>query len=273
MLFPHFLRVAYLGTGFHGWQIQSSLRSVQAQLWDALRSFDPHAPMPQGTGRTDAGVHAQAQGVLAHLTRPWDPFRLLAAANAHLPRDVRVMSAEPAPEGFFPRQHAVAKRYVYRIQEGPAEDPFAHGRCWHVQGAIPLDRESMTLAASSLVGEQDFSSFRHKECVAQSPVRIIHAVRMEETWPRMALVFEGNRFLMHQVRIMAGTLVDIGKGRLTPDQMANILAAKDRRCAGLTAPPQGLCLERVWYQSRWGIGDPCPWGEGEIQESRGPGQA
>ena len=270
MNFPYFLRVAYLGTDYHGWQIQTSLPSVQAQLWDALRSFDPQAPMPQGTGRTDAGVHAQAQGVLVHLARPWDPYRLLAAFNAHLPSDVRVMRAELAPEGFFPRQHAVAKRYVYRIQEGPAEDPFTRGRCWHVQGANPLDRAAMALAASILVGEHDFSSFRHKECAALSPLRKIHAVRMEESWPRMDLVFEGNRFLMHQVRIMAGTLVEIGKGRFPADQMADVLAAKKRSHAGLTAPPQGLCLEQVWYQSRWGIGDPCPWGEGEIRSALMP---
>jgi len=263
MTFPYFLRVAYLGTGFHGWQIQTNLRSVQGLLWDALRCFEPLAPMPQGTGRTDTGVHARAQGVLVHLTRPWEPYRLLAALNAHLPREVRVLSAQSAPEGFFPRQHAVAKRYVYRLQEGPAEDPFTHGRCWHVQGAIPLDRNAMLQAAANLVGEHDFSSFRHKECVARTPIRIIHSVQLTGSWPWLDLVFEGNRFLMHQVRIMTGTLVDIGKGRFAAAEMATILAARDRKCAGLTAPPQGLCLEQVWYQSRWGIGEPSPWGEEE----------
>ena len=96
--------------------------------------------MPQGTGRTDAGVHARAQGVLVHMGREWDPYRLLAAFNAHLERDVRIMDARPAPEGFFPRAHAVAKRYVYRIQEGPAEDPFLRPFRWHVHGAEALDR-------------------------------------------------------------------------------------------------------------------------------------
>jgi len=220
MTFPYFLRVAYLGTKFHGWQIQTNLRSVQGQLWEALRSFEPQAPMPQGTGRTDSGVHARAQGVLVHLTRSWDLYRLLAALNAHLPCEVRVMSAQLAPEGFFPRQHAVAKRYVYRLQEGPAEDPFSHSRSWHIQGAVPLDRDAMFQAAKSLVGEHDFSSFRHKECVALSPVRVIHSVQLTGAWPWLDLVFEGNRFLMHQVRIMAGTLVDIGKGRLAAEEMA-----------------------------------------------------
>jgi tRNA pseudouridine38-40 synthase len=261
MKHPYFLRLAYLGAGFHGWQIQSSLQSVQAELWTALRSFDPTAPMPQGTGRTDSGVHAKAQGVLAHLSRPWEPYRLQAALNAYLPQDVRVMSVLEAPEGFFPRQHAVAKRYVYRIQEGPAEDPFSHGRRWHIHGATALDRGAMLAASRVLIGEHDFSSFRHKECVARSPLRQIHSIRLEESWPLLDLVFEGNRFLMHQVRIMTGTLVDIGKGRIQPDAMGSILAARDRKQAGHTAPPEGLYLDEVWYQAKWRIGAPCPWGE------------
>ena len=261
MTFPYFLRLAYVGTEFHGWQIQSRLRSVQGELWRALRALDPEAPMPQGTGRTDAGVHARAQGVLVETRKPWIPYRLLAALNAHLPPEARVMAARPAPEGFFPRHHAVAKRYVYGLQEGPAEDPFSRGRRWHVYGSEPLDRKTMFEAAQCLVGEHDFSSFRHQECAAESPIRVIHAIRMEARGSGLDLIFEGNRFLMHQVRIMTGTLVDIGKGRIPADALPGILEARDRRRAGHTAPPQGLCLEEVWYQAAWGMGDPCPWGE------------
>lgn len=261
MSFPFFLRVAYLGTDFFGWQIQTSLRSVQGELWKALQAIDPEAPMPQGTGRTDAGVHAHAQGVLIHPRKPWEPYRLLAALNAHLPPDARVMAAQPAPEGFFPRQHALAKRYVYRIQEGPAEDPFTRGRKWHVHGAESLDREAMEQALPCLIGEHDFSSFRHQECAAKTPIRRVFAIRLIRDGLALDLAFEGNRFLMHQVRIMAGTLVDIGKGRIAAGSMPGILAARSRKAAGLTAPPQGLYLDEVWYQARWGIGSPCPWGE------------
>lgn len=260
---PFFLRLAYVGTAFHGWQVQSVLPSVQGELWRALRVLDPQAPLPQGTGRTDAGVHAKAQGVLVKLTRPWDPYRLLAALNAHLPPSIRVMTAETAPEGFWPRQHAVAKRYAYSIEEGPAADPFGHGRCWHVHGADPLDREAMKQAARHLIGEHDFSSFRHQECVAPNPIRRIHAITFQEEGPRLVLAFEGNRFLMHQVRIMAGTLVEVGKGRIPAESLPGILEARDRRRAGRTAPAEGLCMEAVWYQARWGIGDPSPWGEPE----------
>jgi tRNA pseudouridine38-40 synthase len=261
MAYPHFLRVAYLGTGFSGFQIQTILRSVQGELWNAVRAFDPGAPMPQGTGRTDAGVHARAQGVLVQLSRAWDGYRLLAAFNAHLPPDVRVMSARQAPEGFFPRAHAVAKRYVYCIQEGPAEDPLLHLRRWHIHGREPLDRAAMARAAAHLVGVHDFSSFRHHECAAKSPVKTIYAIRLEGDAPALDLVFEGNRFLMHMVRILSGTLVDVGKGRLDPDALPSILEARDRRRAGLTAPAHGLYLEEVWYQARWGVGEPTPWPE------------
>jgi tRNA pseudouridine38-40 synthase len=262
MAFPYFLRLAYLGTNFFGWQIQSHLRSVQGDLWKALRALEPEAPMPQGTGRTDAGVHARAQGVLLQAQKFWEPYRLLAALNAHLPWDARVMAACPAPEGFFPRHHAVAKRYIYSLQEGPAEDPFLSGRRWHLHGAASLNQAAMLQASRSLIGEHDFSSFRHQECAAKSPIRNIHAIRLIPQGSGLDLVFEGNRFLMHQVRIMAGTLVDIGKGRILAEALPGILAARDRRCAGFTAPPHGLYLDEVWYQAEWNLGPPCPWGEG-----------
>lgn len=261
MEYPHYLRVAYLGTAFYGWQIQSTLRTVQGDFWAALRKLHPDAPMPQGTGRTDAGVHAKEQGVLIFCPRPWDDYRLLAALNAHLPPDIRVMEARPAPEGFFPRHHAVAKRYVYRGAEGPAKSPFDEGRRWHVFGADPLDRPAMAAAAKHFVGRHDFAGFRSPECVSKTTERVIHDLRLEGAFPEFDLVFEGDRFLMHQVRIMAGTLIDVGKGRIRAADIPRILASKDRIQAGQTAPAEGLWLDRVWFQARFGIGEPCPWGE------------
>jgi tRNA pseudouridine38-40 synthase len=258
---PYFLSVAYAGTGFHGWQIQTSLRSGQGDLWAALRAFDPDAPMPQGTGRTDAGVHARAQGVLIQATRDWEPYRLLAALNAHLANDIRVMAAQPAPEGFFPRQHAVAKRYVYRLDLGVAADPLQAAFRWHVHQAVPLDLDAMATAVTPLLGTHDFSSFRCAECAAKTPVRTIHGIRIVPTAGGVDLVFEGTSFLMHQVRIMAGTLVEVGRGRRSADSLAGVLQAKDRRLGGLTAPPHGLCLEQIWFESRWGLGEPSPFGE------------
>ncbi|MBI1752334.1 MAG: tRNA pseudouridine(38-40) synthase TruA [Acidobacteria bacterium] len=257
---PFFLTVAYAGAGFHGWQIQTTLRSGQGVLWEALRRLDPEAPLPQGTGRTDAGVHARAQGVLVHVAKAWEPYRLLAALNAHLPHDIRVLEARPAPAGFFPRQHAVAKRYVYRLGLGAGADPLQAAFRWHIYQALPLDLKAMASAVQPLVGTHDFSSFRCAECVAKTPVRSLHGVGIVEGQGGVDLVFEGSSFLMHQVRIMAGTLVEVGRGRRAADSMAALLEARDRRLAGLTAPPHGLCLEKVWYEAKWSLGEPSPFG-------------
>jgi tRNA pseudouridine38-40 synthase len=261
MSHPYFLTVAYAGAGFYGWQIQTSLRSGQGELWKALRAFDPAAPMPQGTGRTDAGVHARAQGVLIRTAKVWEPYRLLAALNAHLPLDLRIMAVQPAPEGFFPRHHAIAKRYVYRLGFGPAADPLQVAFQWHVHQAVPIDLDAMAAALPPLLGTHDYSSFRSAECAAATPVRTIHAIRIVPGPAGAELIFEGSSFLMHQVRILAGTLVEVGRGRRGADSLTAVLEAKDRRRAGLTAPPEGLCLEKVWYEARWGIGEPSPFGE------------
>lgn len=261
MTYPYFLTVAYAGGRFHGWQIQSLLRSGQGDLWKALKAFDPEAPMPQGTGRTDAGVHARAQGVLIRTARSWEPYRLLTALNAHLPADIRVMAVQLAPEDFFPRHHAVAKRYVYRLGLGPAADPLQSAFRWHIHQAVPLNLGSMAAAVPALLGTHDFSSFRCSECVAKTPVRTLYGIRIVPMEAGVELVFEGTSFLMHQVRIMAGTLVEVGRGRRAADSLSGVLEARDRRCAGLTAPPEGLCLERVWYEARWGLGEPSPFGE------------
>ena len=261
MTFPFFLTVAYAGAGFHGWQIQTSLRSGQGELWKALQTLDADAPLPQGTGRTDAGVHARAQGVLVQVRRDWDPYRLLAALNAHLPSDLRVMAAQPAPEGFFPRQHAVAKRYVYRLGLGPTADPLLAHLRWHVRRATPLDLEALQAALPSLLGTHDFSSFRSADCAAPTPVRTIHAIRVVRVEGGVELAYEGTSFLMHQVRIMTGTLLEVARGKRPPGSLSEVLGARDRTKAGPTAPPQGLCLEKVWYEARWNLGEPSPFGE------------
>jgi tRNA pseudouridine38-40 synthase len=217
--------------------------------------------MPQGTGRTDAGVHARAQGVLIQATRAWESYRLLAALNAHLPKDIRVMAVRPAPEGFFPRQHAIAKRYLYRLGLGPAEDPLLAAFRWHLHQAAPLDLEAMAAAVPALLGTHDFSSFRCADCAAKTPVRTLHGIHVVPAEGGADLVFEGSSFLMHQVRIMTGTLVEVGRGRRAAASLAALLGARNRAQAGLTAPPWGLCLEKVWYEAKWGIGEPSPFGE------------
>ncbi|MCL1893913.1 MAG: tRNA pseudouridine(38-40) synthase TruA [Holophagaceae bacterium] len=259
MLYPYFLWLAYVGTGFHGWQIQSASRSVQGELWLALCKLWEGAPLPQGTGRTDAGVHANAQGVLIWMHKEWEPYRLLAAINAHLPREIRVREVLLAPDGFFPRHHAVAKRYVYKLDEGPSPNPFMEFRRWHVFGLKPIDRAEISDAAGHLIGTHDFSSFRCKECSAETTVRTIFDIRLETNGSGLNIVFEGDRFLMHQVRIIVGTLVEVGRGKYQSESIPRIIESKNRSMAGITAPPEGLYLEKIWYSSEWGIGEPSPW--------------
>jgi tRNA pseudouridine38-40 synthase len=270
---PYFLNVAYVGSGFFGWQFQTNVRSVQNELWRAAIALDSHAPMPAGTSRTDSGVHAKAQGVLVRLNKEWDQYRLLTALNAHLPWDIRIMSAQRAPENFFPRAHAVAKRYIYRIHEGTSKDPFLHQRQWHIFGSSPLNRDAMKTAASYLVGTHDFSSFRNHECAAISTHRTLYQVKLEEDRDVFNISFEGDRFLMHMVRIITGTLVEVGKGRLLASDIPTIITAKDRCKAGITAPPHGLYLEKIWYQKRWNIGDNSPWPELVHTQTEGADQA
>ncbi len=256
-----YLRLAYDGAGFHGWQIQSALPTVQGDLWRAMRALDPDAAMPQGTGRTDAGVHAEAQGVVARTIRPWEPYRLLAALNAHLPPAIRVMEAIEVPDEFYPRRHAVAKRYRYRLGLGPTAHPLERTIRWQLFQKDPLDQEAMASAAAAWIGTHDYSAFRHQECEAEHPVRTIHAIRLEPHRMGLDLVFEGNAFLMHQVRIMSGSLVQVGKGKIRVEDAPRILESRDRTQSGETAPAHGLCMEKVWYEARWGLNEPCPWGE------------
>jgi tRNA pseudouridine38-40 synthase len=128
----------------------------------------------------------------------------------------------------------------------------------------------MAAAAGHLVGEHDFASFRHAECAARSTCRTVFRAELRGDGQALDLVFEGNRFLMHMVRIMAGTLVDVGKGRIRAGDLPGILAARDRRRAGFTAPAHGLCLDQVWYQRRWGVGEPSPWPEGPEEDTEEP---
>lgn len=256
MPYPYFFCLAYVGDGYRGWQIQSDVKTVQGELWSSLRKIWMGAPMPQGAGRTDTGVHANAQGVIVWMHKQWESHRLLAAVNAHLPDDIRVVAVQPAPSGFFPRHHATAKRYVYKLDEGAYANPFLDNRRWHLFGARPIDKDEVLRAGSFLVGTHDFSCFRCAECSANTAVRTIFDFRLVTRGRETDLIFEGDKFLMHQVRIMVGTLVGVGRGKIISDRLPEIISSKDRSQAGVTAPPEGLYLDKVWYSAEWGIGDP-----------------
>ncbi|HEX7127109.1 MAG TPA: tRNA pseudouridine(38-40) synthase TruA [Thermodesulfobacteriota bacterium] len=244
------LTVEYLGAGFSGWQAQASgRRTVQGVLAEAVARVTGERAVVHGAGRTDAGVHALGQAASLVLERSAiAPAALRDAMNAVLPPDVSVRAVEEAPDGFHARKDAVAKRYRYLILVSPARSALWEGRAWHRRG--PLDVDAMRRAASALVGTHDFSAFRASASEAPTAVRTISRLAIEADPAAEGLLrieVEGDGFLMHMVRIIVGTLVEVGRGKLPAGRVSEILAGRDRRAAGPTAPAHGLYLVDVRY--------------------------
>lgn len=242
------LTVAYDGTSFHGWQLQKDrIRTVQDTLEMALSKVaGGHAVKVRGAGRTDAGVHARGQTASVRMKTRLTPAKMLLALASQLPPDLAVVRAEEMPHGFDAKKHSIAKRYVYGVRNGPVASPFDHRYLWHVRR--PIDRDAMRAAAVHLVGELDYESFRSAQCDAAHARRHLWEVAVKDTGPEtFAIHVRGNAFCRNMVRIIAGTLVDVGLGKLRAADMPRILAARDRREAGRTAPGCGLTLDTVFY--------------------------
>ncbi len=256
------LTLAYDGTDFSGWQIQPGCRTIQGELQAALGRVTGEVPLPQGSGRTDAGVHALAQEASFALATPIPPQNLARALNRTLPAAIRVLDARQVPESFHARHSAVAKTYEYRILPAAAYTcpPFLARFVYASTRA--LDRAALDAAAAQLVGEHDFLSFAASDADltaredggdagARSTVRTIFSSSWEER-PSEAgtlLVYRvrGNGFLHHMVRNLVGTMIDAGRGFLPASSIAEILAARSRSAAGPTAPARGLFLHSVEY--------------------------
>lgn len=233
------------GRDFVGWQVQPEGRSVQAVLEAALEAFCGAAVTAHASGRTDAGVHALGQVVHFDL-----PVRRSAASvrdglNAHLPDDVAVIDAAPVPADFDARRWVLRKRYRYAWLDRRARSPLLADRAWHLGRALDVD--AMTAAAAALVGRHDFSAFRAAGCGAAHAERLIQDVAVAREGELVVLDVVGNGFLRHMVRIVAGTLTDVGLGRRPPGWVAEVLAGRDRALAGKTAPAHGLTLVEVTY--------------------------
>ena len=244
---PRFrLTLEYDGAPFVGWQRQENGVSVQETLEQAIFAMTGERALAHGAGRTDAGVHATGQVAHVDLSRDWGPFRLAEGLNAHLvPNPVAVVKAERAADDFDARRSARGRFYVYRIVNRRAPLTFDRGRAWAVKQR--LDVEAMREAARALVGRHDFTTFRDTQCQAKSPVRTLD--RLDVGQEGEAIVFEvaALSFLHRQVRSMVGSLVDVGAGRWSPDDLKAALEAADRRRCGQVAPACGLYLTRVDY--------------------------
>jgi tRNA pseudouridine38-40 synthase len=239
------LFLAFDGTDYAGWQRQRRGTTIQSLVEQALVPLEGAPVAVAGCGRTDAGVHSRAFVASCHLVRTVAPAVLQRALNARLPDDVRVTDVRRVADGFHARFSAAGKVYRYRIWNAPVGNPFEVRYAWHV--AAPLDVAAMRLAAASLVGQHDFRAFQSAGSRVLSSVRTLWRADVVEREALVAFEVEGDGFLRHMVRAMAGTLVDVGLGRRAPRDMAATVERGDRGAAGPTAPAHGLFLERVLY--------------------------
>jgi tRNA pseudouridine38-40 synthase len=245
------LTVAYDGAAYHGWQTQADLPTVQEAIERAIESVTGETVRVVGSGRTDAGVHALGQAVSFATGSRLSADVLRRALDATTPEDIAVLEAREAPEGFNAIDHALAKRYRYVVQDGRRRDIFARGHAWFVPRR--LDERAMQRAAAALVGRHDFKSFEAAGSQRVSSVRTVRDLRIErhegELADRLHIEVEADGFLYNMVRIIVGTLVQVGAGKQAESWPGEVLAAGDRTLAGPTAPPQGLFL--LWVDYGW----------------------
>jgi tRNA pseudouridine38-40 synthase len=248
----HFkLVMSYDGTDFSGWQVQPDAATIQGTLATAIRRLTGENVLPQGSGRTDAGVHALGQVVSFSIASPIPASNMAAALNDILPRSVRVLAATEVPEEFHARTSARAKTYHYRIFRGDICPPFLARYVWHYP--YPLNEEAMRDAATCILGEHDFTSLtavdpeRGQQKAEVSNVRTVFSSMWKRSDSEFVYAVSGSGFLHHMVRNLVGTFLLVGKGTLRAEDLGRILAAKNRASAGATAPASGLYLVCVEY--------------------------
>ena len=239
------LTIAYDGTHYSGWQVQPNGLTVQQVVEDALEKLLGERVQVRSSGRTDAGVHAR--GMAAAFTTSRDlPLRaFVEGANRFLPDDISVQNACQVPPEFKPIGDAYAKHYRYKILNAQIRSPLDRLYSWQVRE--PLEISAMIAAARYFVGKHDFAAFRASNCVARTTVRRVDTVDISVQEGFIIIDVIGEGFLKYMVRVMVGTLVDIGRGRFTPEYVHWLLHDRDRKKAGVTAPACGLCLMNVFY--------------------------
>lgn len=245
----YFARIKYLGTDFHGFQVQPDERTVQGELCRALAEALGRECRVTGCSRTDAGVHANEFCLTVECdgaTVP--PEKLPVAVARYLPNDLSLFHAEPCADDFHPRYDVVEKEYLYRIINSPIYDPFDFGRAWFVPRTIDDAAVGrMNAAAAALIGRHDFSAFMSEGSDVEDTVRTVKSVSVTKSGRLIEIRISADGFLYNMVRIIVGTLVEVAHGRISPDTVGEILESRDRSRAGMTAPPQGLYLNRVTY--------------------------
>jgi tRNA pseudouridine38-40 synthase len=239
------LILEYDGTEYAGWQVQPQARTVQAVLEAALARLFGVPTRVHAAGRTDAGVHATGQVACFRTNRTLSPEVVQRALNALTPPDLAVRAVDLVDERFDARRSARGRTYLYRIWNRPVASPFWRRYAWHIRR--PLAVEEMAVAAQSLLGAHDFTSFRAADCDAAHPVRQVRRSTVRADRALVSYEIEATAFLRHMVRNIVGTLVEVGLGRRAPADIPALLAARDRGRAAATAPAHGLCLTAVTY--------------------------
>ncbi len=239
------LIVEYDGSRYAGWQRQPDQPTVQETIETAIYQLTQQTVSVIGAGRTDSGVHALGQVVSFRIDRDWTPYEWTRGFNARLPQDIAVRSAAIMPDDFHARYSASGKLYEYRILNRPERPAIDRAYLWHVYK--PLDQEAMNRAAALLIGSRDFTSFEGTLTDNEDPICHLQQLSLTRQGDLLSIQVYADRFLKHMVRAIVGTLVEVGHGKRQPESLTDILAAKDRRIAGRTAPPQGLFLVRVDY--------------------------
>lgn len=259
----HFkLTIAYDGTDFHGWQIQSDKSTIQGEIVGVLRRITQEKGLLlHGAGRTDAGVHALGQVASFRTQSGLGAAEFQRALNALLPPAIRIVGTEEVGPDFHARWSAIGKIYRYRLYRGKVVPPSV----WHfvLHYPFPLDEDAMRIAASRFVGPHDFAAFAastgsEDDDRERSTVREIYSSELVRSDDGEELVYtvRGRSFLRYMVRKMVGTLLEVGRGRMVPDDILQLYQSRDRSKSGPTVPPQGLCMVEVMHDEPWRIGEP-----------------
>ncbi|NLL81212.1 MAG: tRNA pseudouridine(38-40) synthase TruA [Tissierellia bacterium] len=239
------LTLEYEGTNYSGWQNQENAITIQEVIEKAILQSTKEYVRLIGSGRTDAGVHAlgQVANFYTNSTIPGEKFKFVL--NNILPDDITVIESEEVSLDFHARYSAVKKRYIYKINNEKKYRPLYRNYSYHYKHL--LDIEKMKKASNYLLGTHDFSSFKGRKTNVYTTIRTIYSIDIERKGNFIILTFQGDSFLKNMVRIIVGTLINAGNNRMEPEQIQEILQGRDRRLAGQTAPPQGLYLEKVFY--------------------------
>ncbi|MCK5801009.1 MAG: tRNA pseudouridine(38-40) synthase TruA [Deltaproteobacteria bacterium] len=240
------LVVAYDGQPFSGWQIQPGVPTIQGEIEAVLEKLTQAPCRIRGAGRTDAGVHAECQIATFLSDTHLSCFRLHRSLNSLLPKAIAIRSVDDVDANFDPRRGNFGKRYRYRIYRPRERDTLITPRAWRIFGDLDLQR--MARAAQRLVGRHDFAAFRAANCQIKTTTRTLYRVSLSFDAPLLIIDVEGTAFLKNMVRILVGTLVSVGRGHLSEDDVSALLLNGQRRDAGITAPARGLTLERVFLR-------------------------